>query len=190
MRPKDFSSPNCREDFTLTMPYTTQCALVIWRALQPTDACHRQLLDYLQQEGRTPDSLTLNDINLITRCNPGLVAGSDSANPGFPQTLANLWLYRKKSAMGRIFLEAVYAVTGHHKVPVCCFIRAKGTTVIKSGPYKGRLTRDNYVLHDSQKIHRHCPEDTLMKVRLADHGLVYVQTRVTFVKALVEVWNG
>lgn len=190
MRPKDFSSPNCREDFTLTMPYTTQCALVIWHVLPSTDTYKRQLLDYLKQEGRTADSLTLNDINLITRCNPGLVAGSDSANPGFPQTLANFQAYKKDSAMGRIFLDAVYQVTGRHETPVCCFIRAKGTTRNKSGPYKGRLKRHNYVVHEHRAIQRRYPFDILATVTLAGRGVVYVQKRATFIKALVEVWNG
>jgi hypothetical protein len=92
--------------------------------------------------------------------------------------------------MGRIFIDAVYQVIGNHRTSVCCFIRAKGTQRNKSGPYQGRLKRDNFVVHDSEAIQRRCSKEILLTLTLADHGVVYVQTRVSFVNALLEVWNG
>lgn len=165
------------------MPYAVQCAIAVFRAIPEGDPLARALLD----EAGSLSNLTLQHINYVTRGLPALVAGCDVANPGLPQTLDNLRKWRERSALGRIYMEALPMVGGS-KAPPCVFVRAKGTRRIKSGKYAGRLGRENFVLHEFTGIDRECPDDILLRLDFPGRGLIFVERRITFVKALVRWW--
>ena len=183
--PRDLSAPNCREDFELARPYTTQCASLIFRAMPKGHQFRYEVLDAC---GGYPQ-LTLAGINEAMEGLPGvLVAGPDSANPGFPQTLANLKKWKDRSAIARIYYEAADLVAGYRRGALCCFIRAKGSRRHQTGKWRGKHIRENLVLHEFTGNKYTNPDDILLRLQLPHRGLVFVERRRTFIRSLVEYY--
>ena len=185
---RELNTPHLAKPYELGLPYSEQCARAIIRAIPVDEPNGRRLRRVLLddcQEGNVLDLMRITTaLDSWPRLAMVLVAGSDSSNPGYPQTLQNLRKWQERSALGRIYLDVLPLFALSPKIP-CCFVRAKGTRSHKNGKYKGYNARANYVMHELGAVRNPLREEVACKVDFPGRRPVVVERRRTFIGFLV-----